>query len=280
MSTVARLLADAAAVLAAAAIENPRFEARLLLEAATGKDRTSLVTAPGLEVRDAEAEAFRRLVQRRARREPMAYILGRAEFWSLEFEVGPGVLVPRPDTETLVERALQRVSAAGSAFAAARIGAGSGCLGITLLRLFPAATAVATDLSRVALGWARRNARRLGVSPRLLLVQSRWASAAAGPFDLVVSNPPYIASAGIDRLMPDVRAFEPRLALDGGPDGLGAYRAILGDLPRLLAPEGLALLEVGHDQAGPVAALASGWRVASHPDLAGVSRCLELAGGS
>ena len=157
------------------------------------------MTAPGLEVPDAEAEAFRRLVQPTGTHEPMAYILGRAEFWSLEFEVGPGVLVPRPDTETLVERALQRFPDRDRPLRLLDIGTGSGCLGITLLRLFPAATAVATDISRVALGWARRNARRLGVSPRLLLVQSRWASAAAGPFDLVVSNPPYIATAEIDR---------------------------------------------------------------------------------
>ncbi|MFL5337276.1 MAG: peptide chain release factor N(5)-glutamine methyltransferase, partial [Geminicoccaceae bacterium] len=214
--------------------------------------------------------------QRRIAGEPVARILGAREFWGLSLRLSEATLVPRPDTETLVERALQRFPQRDRPLRLLDIGAGSGCLVVTLLRLFPAATAVATDISGVALGWAKRNAQRLGVSPRLILVQSSWASAAGGPFDLIVSNPPYIAGAEIAGLMPDVSAFEPHLALDGGPDGLVAYRAILGDLPRVLAPDGLALLEVGHDQAGPVAALASGWRVATHLDLAGVSRCLEL----
>lgn len=277
MSTAGELLGEGAAQLASAAIERPRFEARLLLEAATGQDRTSLLAGPGQAVGKAQTEEFRRLVQRRAGHEPMAYILGRAEFWSLEFAVGPGILVPRPDTETLVEHALRLFPHRDRALRLLDIGTGSGCLIVTLLRQYPAALAVATDVSAVALGCARRNAVSLGVSPRLDLVRCAWASALAGPFDLVVSNPPYIATAEIARLMPEVGVHEPCLALDGGPDGLAAYRAILADLPRLLAPDGVALLEIGHDQAASVTALAGAWRTATHRDLAGIARCLELS---
>ena len=216
------------------------------------------------------------MLRRRAEREPIAYILGRAEFWSLEFAVGPGVLIPRPDTETLIECALRRFPDRHRPLRLLDIGTGSGCLALTLLHLFASATAIATDVSQLALGWAARNARKMGVDPRVELIESQWASAASGTFDLVVSNPPYIATDDIRGLMPDVGSYEPRLALDGGPDGLAAYRAILADLPRLLTPSGCALLEVGDAQAGEVRELARAWRVTIHQDLAGIERCVEL----
>ena len=226
----------------------------------------------------AHALSFRELVTRRVAREPMAYVLGRAEFWSLEFVVGPGVLVPRPDSETLIEAAVAAFPDTGRQLRVLDIGVGSGCLLLTLLHLFPAAYGVGTDLSEAALACTRLNAERLGVADRLRLERTSWAEGVAGPFDLVVSNPPYIRTAEIAGLQPEVARFEPWAALDGGPDGLAAYRAILAELPRLLADDGRALLEIGHDQQPAVEALAAaaGFAVTTHLDLAAVPRCLEL----
>lgn len=279
MSTAGGLLAEGAMALAAAGIESPRFEARLLLEAATSRSRARLVAEPGEPVPVQEAQAFRALLGRRAAREPMAYVLGRAEFWSLPFAVGPGVLVPRADTETLIEAALAAFPERGRPLRLLDIGVGSGCLVLTLLHLFPNARAIGTDTSGAALACARLNAERLGVEPRLDLVETPWAEGIAGPFDLVVSNPPYIPSTEIAGLAPEVSLYEPRPALDGGPDGLDAYRAILADLPRLLAADGVALLEIGkgQDEALVPMAEARGFVVTRRRDLAGTVRCLGLA---
>jgi release factor glutamine methyltransferase len=208
----------------------------------------------------------------------MAYILGRAEFWSIGLEVGPGVLVPRADTETLIEVALQRLADPMQRLRLLDIGVGSGCLILALLHHCPRAHGVGTDRSAVALACTRANAKRLGVEGRLELIETDWAQGVAGPFDLVVANPPYIATAEIDGLQPEVSRYEPRAALDGGPDGLAAYRAILPGLPRLLAPRGLALLEIGQGQEAALEPLAAaqGLAVATHRDLAGITRCLAL----
>lgn len=278
MSTLGGLLAEGAAALKAAGIAEPRAEARLLLEAATGLERTLIVTQPARPADAAAATAFRALVARRADREPMAYILGRAEFWSLPFAVVPGVLVPRADTETLIEAALAAFPERERPLRLLDIGTGTGCLALTLLHLYPQAGAVATDLSPTALACAAGNAAALGLAARLRLVETSYAAGLDGPFDLVVSNPPYIETAAIAGLMPEVARFEPRLALDGGADGLDAYRAILAELGRLLAGRGVALLEIGQGQEwrlGPLAA-AQGFAVAAHLDLAGIIRCLEL----
>lgn len=278
MSEAEALLAEATAALRAAGIKSPRTEARLLLEAASGLPRHRLVGDPRAEIPPAAARTFQALVARRAAREPMAYILGHAEFWSLPFEVGPGVLVPRPDTETLIEAALAAFPDRHRPLRLLDIGTGSGCLALTLLHLYPNARAVGTDTSGTALACALRNAQRLGLDPRLELVETAWAQGVESPFDLVVSNPPYIPSAEIAGLQPEVSRFEPCQALDGGADGLDAYRAILPELPRLLAPGGLALVEIGQGQEtglAPIAA-ASGLHASRHWDLAGIVRCLEL----
>lgn len=278
MSSIDAALAEAAAVLAAAGVPNPRFEARLLLEAASGWSRAQLLARGGQPLAAADALTFRDLVGRRVAREPMAYVLGRAEFWSLDFVVGPGVLVPRADSETLIEAAVAAFPDTGRRLHMLDIGVGSGCLLLTLLHLFPDAHGVGTDLSEAALAIARLNAERLGVARRLRLEHTSWAEGVTGPFDLVVSNPPYIRTAEIAGLQPEVARFEPWAALDGGPDGLAAYRAILAELPRLLADDGRALLEIGHDQQPAVEALAAaaGFAVTTHSDLAAVPRCLEL----
>lgn len=279
MSTVALLLREGRAALTAAAIEQPRAEARILLQAATGLDRSALLTSDGRAV-GADMEArYRTWIARRAHREPMAYILGSVEFWSLGFAVAPDVLVPRADSETLIEGAIATFPDPSRPLRLLDIGVGTGCLLLTLLHHYREASGVGTDRSPAALSCAAGNARRLAVADRLELVATSWASGVAGPFDLVVSNPPYIRSGEIAALQPEVACYEPRLALDGGADGLDAYRAILGGLPQLLAPEGIAILELGHNQLPDVTALAAhaGYTATAHSDLAGIPRCLILS---
>lgn len=278
MTAVASLVAEGSAALAAAGIEAPRAEARLLIEIATGLSRTEQVRAAETPVTEQGARAYRELVARRAAREPMAYLRGRAEFWSLELAVGPGVLVPRADSETLVGAAIRALPERAAAWRCLDLGVGSGCLILALLHHFPNAHGVGTDASAAALACAAANARRLGLSARLDLVRTSWADGVAGIFDLVVANPPYIPTAEIASLQPEVARFEPRAALDGGGDGLDAYRAILAELPRLLAPQGICLLEIGLGQEEALVSLAAagGFSTTAHRDLAGIIRCLEL----
>jgi release factor glutamine methyltransferase len=277
-ASAGELLVEGRAALAAAGIEGARAEARLLLEDATGLPRAVLLTAPSMPVSPAAAASYRASVHRRAAREPMAYVRGRAEFWSLDFLVVPGVLVPRADTETLIEVATRVFPDTHQPLRLLDIGVGSGCLLLTLLHLYPTARGVGTDTSLEALSLTARNAARLGLSERLELLPTSWAEGVSDPFDLVVSNPPYIPTAEIDRLQLEVSRFEPRFALDGGPDGLDAYRAILADLRRLLGQEGTALLEIGQGQEAALLPLAAarGLTPNLHRDLAAINRCLEL----
>lgn len=252
-----RMLA-AAARLAKAGSESSRLEARLLWDHAQ---------KAGLD--------FEALVARREAREPVAYITGRKEFWSLDFQVGSGVLIPRPDTETLIEEALRIVPDRQAPLRIADLGAGSGAILIAALKEFPHAVGIGFESSPQAFAYAAANAARL-VGPRAEIRAEAWDKA-QGPFDLIFSNPPYIASAEIESLDPDVSRFEPRPALDGGPDGLDAYRALGGLVPRLLAPGGHALLEIGLGQANSVANLFPDLemlRIA--PDLSGIPRCVIL----
>ena len=249
-------LRAAAARLAAAGLDEPAREARLLARAA--RDAT-------------EFEAF---IVRRAAREPFAYIIGRREFWSLDFEVTQDVLIPRPDSETLVEAALKAFAGAPPRHIA-DLGTGSGCLIISLLSEWQATEGLAVDISQAALAMARRNAERLGTAGRMSFACTDFGLLDAGPFDLVISNPPYIPASQIATLEPDVAAFEPALALDGGSDGLAAYRTLARLLPRLLAPRGLAMLEIGWDQAGPVSEILQNQGLRTEPvvkDLAGHDR--------
>ncbi|MCL6609487.1 MAG: peptide chain release factor N(5)-glutamine methyltransferase [Geminicoccaceae bacterium] len=278
MTTIARVLCAATRRLRAAGIEGARAEARLLLRHVTGLPPEVLVADRD---RSLEAEAlgrFEALVARRAAREPMAYVLGEREFWSLPLTVGPGVLVPRPETETLVEAALEAFPDRTVPLRILDLGTGSGCLLVALLREYPNAVGVGVDRSAEALGLAADNARRHGLAGRALLVRGDWGRALAGPFELIVANPPYVASSELADLAPEVARHEPRAALDGGPDGLDAYRAILPDLGRLLGPGGVACLEIGAGQAAVLSVLAEAadFRVAVRPDLAGIPRCLLL----
>lgn len=258
--------------LADAGIDNPRAEARLLLAHVMGISRDQTLTA---QPSAGQAQAFAALVERRAAHEPFAYITGRKEFWSLELDVGPGVLVPRPDTETLIEEALRVAPDRKAPLKIADLGTGSGAILIAALKEFPNAQGTGFESSPQAFAYASANAARL-IGDRAHIRLADWASA-EGPFDLIFSNPPYIVSEGIESLMPEVAAFEPRAALDGGPDGLAAYRELGELLPRLLAQGGHALLEIGLGQAQSMASLFPGLempRIA--PDLSGVPRCVIL----
>ena len=241
-----------------AGVADPALDARLLVCAAAGIDHLDLVRDPEQEIGEEAAPRLKAFLRRRLTREPVSRILGTRGFWSLDLAVTPDVLDPRPDSETLIDAALEFfVDRQNEPLRIADLGAGSGALLCALLDVFPAATGVAVDISAAACVVARRNLGACGFQGRFNVLNGGWAAAGRGPFDLVVSNPPYIATAEIDGLDPEVRDFDPRLALDGGPDGLAAYRDILALLPGMLAPDGLAVLETGHDQAQAVSALAS-----------------------
>lgn len=276
---VASLVCAATRRLRAAGIGGARGEARLLLRHVTGWSAARLVSEPRAVVPEPAAARFEALVEARAGRAPIAYLLGEREFWSLPIAVGPGALVPRPETETLVEAVLGRIPDRAAALRVLDLGTGSGCLLVALLHLYPRAFGLGVDRSAEALAWARANLARHGLLGRAALVRADWAAALVGPFDLVVANPPYVASGELAGLAPEVARHEPPAALDGGPDGLAAYRAILPDLSRLLAPDGLACLEIGRGQEGPLAAEAAahGLEIATmRADLAGIVRCLVL----
>ncbi len=250
MRTVADLIAAGASRLP---VDNPRREARLLLARVLGRDPDRLYLRPDELVSAGEEELFFKLISERgALRRPLQYILGTAEFMSLEFEVGPGVMVPRPETEILVERALEVIG--GRAVSILDVGTGSGAIAVSLLVYAPRARAMATDLSPRALGIAARNAARHGVADRVefrcgdLLEPVRGQS-----FDLVAANLPYIPTGDLAGLEPEVREHEPRLALDGGPDGLDLYRKLIPGVPAALAEGGALLVEISPGQARDVA---------------------------
>jgi release factor glutamine methyltransferase len=221
------------------------------------------------------------LAARRLAGEPVARIVGVKEFWGLPFAIAPAVLVPRPETETVVETALGRLDAAGARERSLRIvdlGTGSGAILVALLHELREASGIGTDCSVAAIETARENARLLGVAPRAAFVACDFGAALGGGFDLVVANPPYVASAEIATLAREVRDFDPTAALDGGADGLAAYRTILADAGRLLAPGAFLVMEVGAHQSDAVSTLADAaglTATAATPDLAGIPRVVS-----
>jgi release factor glutamine methyltransferase len=283
--TAAELLRAAETRLAAAGVASPRRDARLLLAAAMAVAETALLTDPERLVTAQAAARFDGFVERRAARMPVARILGEREFWSLDFAIGPGVLDPRPDSETLVEGALAHVDSAPAgrrgAWRVLDLGTGSGCLMLALLSELPNATGLGLERDPDAAALARANAARHGLDGRAEIRAQTWSRLADGRFDLIVANPPYVPTAEIDGLAPEVAAYDPRGALDGGRDGLDAYRELAPRLAGWLAPGGQAFLEVGRGLGGDVQALlrAVGLRVpAGVCDLAGTLRCVRAAG--
>lgn len=268
-----------AAKFRAAGIDLPDLDARILVGHALGLDQAALAAAATHRLGADDCDAVAALGRRRLRREPVARIVGSKEFWSLNFHIDSATLVPRPETETVVEAALAAIDDCGverEALRIADLGTGCGAILLALLSELPHASGVGSDISLAALAVARANARRLGL-PGAAFVACAMAAALRGPFDIVVSNPPYIGSGEIAALAPEVRDFDPRGALDGGPDGLDFYRAIAAAAPPMLAPGGAVIVELGAGQAQAVAAIfgAAGLAPAPpHSDLNGVPRAL------
>ena len=246
--TLVQAWTRAKARLEAAGVEGPVIDARLLVEAAAGASRTDIIADPHRVLSEAQAAVLEDFIERRRRREPVSHILGRKGFWKIMLSVTPDVLTPRPDTETVVERVL-RDFPEGRAFSVVDLGVGSGAILLAILAERPAATGLGVDVSEEALAVARENAANLGLASRAALLRGDWTTGLAdGGFDLVVSNPPYIPSADIEALEPEVRDHEPRRALDGGADGLDAYRRLAPEILRVLKPGGRFAVEIGFDQ--------------------------------
>lgn len=271
--TVLKVLQWTADYLSQKGVENGRRDAELLLCATLDLDRVGLYLNHDRPLTPAELAAFRERVGRRARREPLQHILGRTEFWSLPFVVTPAVLIPRADTEVLVEEALKRVK---GPCAILDVGTGSGAIAVVLAHELPEATVEAVDVSAEALAVAAENSRANGVGGRVRFRQADLGELPAGPYDLIVANPPYIPEGELAELMPEVRDFEPHLALSGGDDGLDCYRRLLPAAAGCLKSGGWLLLEVGFGQAPQVLELltASGnYRdFFSTRDLSGIER--------
>jgi len=278
VSEAIRLVADAFKL---AGIDDAQVDARALISHALHLDRARLISESGRTLAAREIDAVSGLAARRLKREPVSRILGRREFWDLTLAVSPDVLVPRPETETVVEAALDFVARGGRRMAALRIldiGTGSGALLLALLQELPNASGVGTDISPAAIAVARGNAERNGLAARCAFVVGNVAGGVTGPFDLIVSNPPYIAHKEVATLMPEVRDYDPALALDGGADGLDAYRAIARAAPQLLAAGGWLIVELGIGQEPAVAALFTQAGLIVSParaDLEGMPRALS-----
>ncbi|QPF92265.1 peptide chain release factor N(5)-glutamine methyltransferase [Bradyrhizobium commune] len=270
-----------AAQMRSAGLDEAELDARILLGAALDLDLTGLVAQAARTLTAAEASRLAGYAQRRIAGEPVARILGTREFWGLPFRLSEATLVPRPDTETVVERALElfRERPTSDRPRIADIGTGSGAILLALLHEIPDAFGVGTDLSLNALGTAKRNAAALGLAGRAAFVACSYASALSGPFDLIVSNPPYIPSAEIPKLSTEVREHDPHLALDGGNDGYDAYRALIPQAAARLAPGGALIVEAGQGQASNIEALmtTAGLSADRPPraDLAGIPRAVS-----
>jgi release factor glutamine methyltransferase len=275
--TLGEALARAATRLGKAGIERPQAEARILLEAASGRGRGQIIAFPEHVLTAAQWETFESQVSRRCAREPISRILGNREFWSLQFAVGPATLDPRPDSETLVAAVLARIPDRNAALAILDLGTGTGCLLLALTSELPQARGVGIDIDAAARDTAAANAAALGLGARAEFRLGDWARDISAQFDVIVSNPPYIESLAIDGLAPEVAQYDPRGALDGGPDGLSAYRALIPQAAQRLKSGGLIALEIGAGQGPAVRALAMDaglTDLGSAQDLAGIERCL------
>lgn len=274
-ATAGALLTAAQARLKSAGVDTPRLDAILLLAEAIGVSEDLIRSRPEMPVSSEKAAVFEAMLQRRLRREPVSKILGRREFWSLEFRTGPDVLDPRADSETLVAGVLAAIPDRNAALRIVDFGTGSGCLLLSLLHELPNATGVGIDISPLALAMAKENAEGLGLASRCLFRMGSWGKGIEGTFDILISNPPYIESGVVPGLEPEVADYDPLLALDGGVDGLDAYRALMPDMARLADKGGFAALEVGMGQDVAVSRLlgeAGFGEIAVLPDLGGIGR--------
>jgi release factor glutamine methyltransferase len=272
VKAIARALAEAARQLESRS-DTARLDAELLMAEALHIDRDKLILSPP----DRKVpERFWAMVERRKSGEPVAYITGRRAFWNIELHVGPGVLVPRPDSEVLIASAIEHFEGTAGPERVLDLGTGPGTLLLAALDVWPQATGLGADVSRGALSYAAANARRLGFEDRVKLIQGNWANGLVEKFDLILCNPPYIAEDS--DLGPGVREYEPDEALYAGKEGLDAYRALAPQLPLLLSRSGLAAVEIGYDQAETATALLArdGLRARVADDLAGRPRAILL----
>lgn len=278
-STVAAVIAKSIRRLRAAGIESAARDSRLLVAAALGLDGVKVLSEPETPVSETGLNRVETFIRRRANREPVSRILGRRAFYGREFEISPATLDPRPDSETLIEAALELIGPErrNRNLRIIDVGTGSGCLLVTLLAELPNATGLGTDIDPRALRVAERNAASHGVAPRAVWAQARSLHGIGGPFDLLITNPPYVPTGDIDELEPEVREYDPRQALDGGADGLEIYRELAEDLVRVV-PTGWAIFEVGAGQAGAVcemlAKTSENPHIRTFKDLNGVDRCV------
>jgi release factor glutamine methyltransferase len=275
--TIGSTITEAAGSLEAAGFDEARRHARRLVAAALGLSAAEIFAHPERPVDERDSERIARLARRASAHEPLSRMLGIREFWGLDFRLSADAFDPRPETETVVAAALARLPEHGRAYRLLDLGTGSGCLLSALLAERPHATGIGIDRSPGAAETARANAAALGLGGRARFVAGDWAACIAGAFDAVVANPPYIATGAIAGLPPEVRDHDPRRALDGGEDGLDAYRAIAAELPRLLAPGGFFAAEIGTGQDRAVAAILAAQDLeveAFVDDLAGIRRCV------
>lgn len=280
MSNAREMWIDGAEYLATAGIESARLDARVILAHVLGVAPSEFLSAQTATAED--VARYRNLLERRAAREPVAYITGEREFWSLPFAVGPGVLVPRPETETLLEEAFRAFPDQGRPLNILDLGTGSGCLLIAFLRSHPMATGTGIESSADAIRWARKNADRLNVSDRCLLREEDW-SRIDSTYDLIFANPPYIREQDAETLDAEVLRFEPADALFAGEDGLDAYRVLAPIVASGLKPNGRAFLEIGSGQCDGVTAIleSAGLEIVRvTPDLRGTARCVTAGRAS
>jgi release factor glutamine methyltransferase len=273
VTTIPRALARATNELGGVS-DTPRLDAELLMAEALNMDRDRLIlTPPGGDA----PQRFFDMMERRKAGEPVAYVTGRRAFWNIELHVGPGVLIPRPDSEVLISSALEHFEGSAGPQRILDLGTGPGTLLLAALDLWPASTGLGVDVSRKAMSYAAANARRLGFENRVKLKEGDWAKGVSETFDLILCNPPYVAENA--ELGPGVREYEPDEALFAGKEGLDAYRELAPQLPRLLNKGGLAAVEIGHDQAEPVTALLArdGLQARVANDLAGRPRAVLLS---
>jgi len=282
LTTISDLLRQAARRLQAAGVCSPALDARLLLGHALGRSREQLQLDHFKTITTADAARFEVLLTRRIAREPVSRILGRREFWSLEFDINADTLDPRADSETLIGAALDLIKDSQRPLRILDLGTGSGCLLLALLSEFPNASGIGADISPGALDVARANAARLGFASRAQFIEcdlraADWPQRAGGPFDLLIANPPYIPDAQIAALAPEVARHDPRLALAGGDDGLDFYRLITISMRQVLAARGVVILEAGQGQPPGIAALLRAQHVETplvYCDLSGIERAV------
>jgi len=277
--TLRELLLNAAPRLESAGIDSATLDARLLLQQVLACDHEYLIRHANSLVTAAQQEQFEQLLQRRIAREPLSHIMGKRGFWKDEFIVTPDVLDPRPDSETLIESLIKYRPNTQTPYQIADFGTGSGCLILSALREFVHARGLAIDRSAAALAVAKQNAQNLQLSSRVDFLLNHWGNALQTPFDMIMSNPPYIVEDEIPSLAPEVRCFEPFGALSGGADGLYAYRELFPHIKRLLKPDGIAVIEIGAEQREAVCDIAckSGLNVVEVvPDLSGLPRVVVI----